>query len=141
MRSLIEQHMGRCSHFTGIDHETCKAGIRYDDVRAEPNPEKAQGWSGARWPCQAEIGADLPCPCRQFPTLEEAKAYEQGVVERIEFMITAKRRIRQQKEADHCRGGIIECPKCSGKLHYSIASSNGHVHARCETPHCLAWME
>lgn len=36
--------------------------------------------------------------------------------------------------------GYIECPICSKKLGYLIAS-NGHVHAKCETKHCLSWME
>ncbi len=36
--------------------------------------------------------------------------------------------------------GIVECPKCKGKLHYNVASLNGHVWGKCETKDCLAWM-
>jgi hypothetical protein len=36
---------------------------------------------------------------------------------------------------------IIECPACKGKLHLSQSSYNGHVHGKCETPDCVAWME
>jgi hypothetical protein len=36
---------------------------------------------------------------------------------------------------------IIECPECKGRLHLSQAGGNGHVHARCETDGCVAWME
>ena len=33
--------------------------------------------------------------------------------------------------------GVMECPLCKGKLHYSTASSNGHFHASCETEGCI----
>lgn len=36
--------------------------------------------------------------------------------------------------------GEIECPKCKGKLHYTISGYNGHVWGKCETENCLAWM-
>jgi hypothetical protein len=38
--------------------------------------------------------------------------------------------------------GVMDCPVCgTGKLHYSRAGYNGHVHARCETDGCVSWME
>jgi hypothetical protein len=38
--------------------------------------------------------------------------------------------------------GEMECPVCkTGKLRYSRAAYNGHVHARCSTDDCVAWME
>lgn len=38
--------------------------------------------------------------------------------------------------------GIIICPICTtGSLRYSRAGYNGHVHARCSTDGCVAWME
>lgn len=36
---------------------------------------------------------------------------------------------------------VIECPVCKGKLHLSQAAYNGHVHAKCETEDCVAFME
>lgn len=36
---------------------------------------------------------------------------------------------------------VIECPCCKGKLHLSIAASNGHVWGKCETAGCLSWIE
>jgi len=36
----------------------------------------------------------------------------------------------------------IECPICKeGTIHYSIASVNGHIHAKCTTGDCISWME
>lgn len=39
--------------------------------------------------------------------------------------------------------GRITCPVCSGvdMLQYSRAGVNGHIHARCGTAGCVAWME
>jgi hypothetical protein len=38
--------------------------------------------------------------------------------------------------------GEMPCPVCgNGKLRYSRAGYNGHVHARCSNDGCVAWME
>lgn len=38
--------------------------------------------------------------------------------------------------------GEIDCPVCkNGKLRYSIAGVNGHIHANCTTAECVRWME
>ena len=38
--------------------------------------------------------------------------------------------------------GEMDCPVCkTGKLRYSRASYNGHVHAGCTTKGCVSWME
>lgn len=37
--------------------------------------------------------------------------------------------------------GQVKCPRCHGILHYSIASSNGHVWGSCETEDCLHWIQ
>ena len=36
--------------------------------------------------------------------------------------------------------GKIECPKCGGILHYSVAGGNHHIWGTCETKDCLKWM-
>ena len=56
---------------------------------------------------------------------------------------------RSQSEYDEegARGyisgaGQIDCPVCKvGKLRYSRAAYNGHVHAGCTTQGCVRWME
>ena len=37
--------------------------------------------------------------------------------------------------------GVMECPKCGDKLHFSVASLNGHVWGKCTTKGCLSWMQ
>lgn len=34
--------------------------------------------------------------------------------------------------------GVMPCPNCRGTVEYSIAKSNGHVHARCTL--CDVWI-
>lgn len=36
--------------------------------------------------------------------------------------------------------GHIKCPKCGGRLDYSISGYNNHIHGKCETDGCLGWM-
>ena len=56
----------------------------------------------------------------------------------ITLMMQARNKIVATGESS----GILECPKCKGRLHWTRAIAyNGHVHARCETEDCLAWME
>lgn len=38
--------------------------------------------------------------------------------------------------------GDMPCPVCNrGTLRYSRAGYNGHVHGKCSTDGCVAWME
>lgn len=38
--------------------------------------------------------------------------------------------------------GVIECPKCKGKLLYKRVGTNyQHVWGQCETENCLKWMQ
>lgn len=39
--------------------------------------------------------------------------------------------------------GRIDCPVCLGRrtLAFSRSGYNGHIHADCETPSCVAWTE
>lgn len=38
--------------------------------------------------------------------------------------------------------GEMDCPVCkTGRLRYSRAAYNGHVHAACSTDNCVRWME
>lgn len=76
----IANEMRTCRHFTGIQHERCKADVRYMNVR-DPN-----GKLGVRepFPCtrfatrMTPVGADcaIKCPARSFWTREEAERNE-----------------------------------------------------------------
>lgn len=45
----------------------------------------------------------------------------------------------QDKKGVH---GVIDCPVCKkGKLRFTRAACNGHIHASCSTEDCVRWME
>jgi len=46
-----------------------------------------------------------------------------------------------KKPKQHICGEMV-CPKCgTGTIHYSVASYNGHVHARCSTNKCVFFIQ
>lgn len=81
MKSLRDQILTKCVHFTGVQNVTCEAGIRYLDVRD----------SGAKFPanfpCFSDNGHQKPCPSAKWRTPEEAdaeaKRIEDGFAERL----------------------------------------------------------
>lgn len=53
----------------------------------------------------------------------------------MEDIVEALKIIKDLKENQ----GIIECPRCKGRLNYTRAESNGHVWGNCKTENCLNW--
>ena len=43
--------------------------------------------------------------------------------------------------ADPAESGTVECPTCKGRLAWARDSSNGHLHAQCDTDGCLRVMQ
>ncbi len=59
----------------------------------------------------------------------------------IQKMFKARAAIVDAIKNGAAKHGQIPCPICSdGALLYGQAH-NGHIHARCTTPNCTAWME
>lgn len=122
---------GKCKHFTGIQNDICKAGIRYDDVKPVPCLVKYRR-------------KDSPmCARYEEPTDEEVAEDEAYIQARMEMHSKAGSiivEIKRQHKGHNWRG-VLDCPVCGGRLHVSHAAYNGHVHGRCETEDCLSWME
>lgn len=76
----------------------------------------------------------------EFPTEADIEAQRIEDEARMGKYLEARKLITEHSEGKRSVSGQIICPKCGANLHYSIAS-NGHCHARCSTPGCLAWME
>ena len=55
-------------------------------------------------------------------------------------MLAARERIVEATGGKCGVDGSVQCPHCPGRVHYAVAR-NGHVHARCTTEGCVAWME
>jgi hypothetical protein len=149
--SHAEQIADRCVHFTGIGMGggTCKAGVRYADVTRAHDPlaYRREGSSttyrtSRSFPCLAShnLGGAV-CDQRCAPTAEQVAAEEAESERMLTDMLTARSGIVEQTKGKRGVSGSIICPRCLGPLHYSVAASNGHVHARCSTADCLAWME
>jgi transcriptional regulator with XRE-family HTH domain len=67
----------------------------------------------------------------------EVKAREENRRVHQVHMKLARIRIEESKE----QSGLVECPRCGGKLQFSISPDNGHVHGMCLTKSCLHWIE
>lgn len=144
MKTLREQIACRCVHFNGLGKDKCRAGMAYDEVDKDK-----------RLPMRAALPCFKPdiylpagvvqcyCPHVQFHTEEEIlaqlKEHEESVA-KMKLALKVIEPIRKEHKGKNWRG-TLECPNCKGKLHVSHAGCNGHVHAKCETPDCVAWME
>lgn len=71
----------KCRHFNGIQHETCKIGVRYEDV-------KDKGTRPFGFPC-LETGNGCPdtCPQRSLLTQEEHAARELEMQARVDEIV------------------------------------------------------
>lgn len=61
----------------------------------------------------------------------------------MEGMDAAYKEIRGRgyKKGNGTPKDSMDCPVCGKTLYFRVAECNGHVHAKCETDSCLAWME
>lgn len=135
----------KCRHYNGCINERCRAEVRYDDVKEHPAPGKP-----LRLPCILEgtfSGPDLPCEKRSIPTEAEAIAETMETVARLYENAEARRHAKEDARAKgygkgHGGRGEVPCSRCkTGRLRYSVASYNGHMHGVCTTPDCVRWME
>jgi hypothetical protein len=138
---LIRQGQSDCRHFNGIQNKCCEAGVNYDQLTGDT----------LVLPCKknfVSLKRD-PALCDKFQTmtLEEAtkEADERiGRMNRTMGAVASAHEDATKKGLKKGHGGVssMRCPTdCGGTLHYSVASVNGHMHAKCETSGCVQWME
>lgn len=129
-----------CRHYNGLfgpgmkpDHIPCAAGL---------NPRDMAGHNGRMiaLPCLSDPCAKQQCPKFDAYTPEEVAAEELADKEYHKLILRARALIVTKIEKTRAKIGETMCPKCKGKLAYR-QHSNGHIHARCATDGCLAWME
>ncbi len=140
----IRKEMTDCIHFSGIQHERCKAGIHVRELVGGSD----FGWA-ARLPCLGMDAAkcEVECPSRNLPNREEAEAIIDASDKMFDLALSvmraAKQHAKQQALGVGNGGrGEIPCPSgCGGTLRYSVASVNGHMHAACTSKGCVSWME
>lgn len=141
--SRVQREMNTCQHFNGILNDVCRAGVRYWDLVPD-------GLGCAlKLPClMADQRPDAAaCDKRHLPTREEAEreveASERACRDVMVAMDAAHNHAHAAGLGEANGGnGKLPCPVCKvGEIHYSVASYNGHMHARCSTPECVKWME
>lgn len=148
-RSLRQQMERKCVHFNGLQNATCRVGCVYDEMDAGRKIAYRsalpcfQPDDGERQKLTEKGIEQATCEHRRFPTEEEIAAREKEIADHMTKMALALEiidAIRKEQKGKNWRG-VLECPNCKGKLHVSHAACNGHVHAKCETEDCVAWME
>lgn len=136
--------MGACKHFTGIQHDACRAGVAYDSVRVALTPEQRAetgAKTGAAFPCLAASPVDN-CPSRVYPTRAEIAAEVLAFKKLSRDCATVREAIVAKEKGRRAVQGQMPCPVCpSGTVRYTIAGVNGHVWARCSTEDCVRFME
>lgn len=140
----IVREMNSCIHFTGIHRDVCAAGVEYRSLVGGPD----LGWA-ARIPCILTGLTKEPratCELKKLPTREEATAEVDRSNERILQCLVAMdaAHTHAEKQGFRCGNGgagEMECPICKGRLRYTVAGVNGHMHAACVTEGCVRWME
>jgi len=132
-----------CKHYRAMaEHDTCKAGVAYSDFRGVPYEKRPCFWRSKN--PRPEI---ILCQLMVFPSAEEIQKRDEEMAKRFENMIIARVAIEEHighpwKKGKATAIGKIECPVCkTGKLNYSRAGYNGHIHAKCSTPDCVCWIE
>lgn len=132
---------GKCVHYNGTVNNCCEAGVNYRQMVGGEN----LGWA-IRTPCFADHVTTIACDKLRLPTAEEIAADKKAVQDSLDKFGKAREAIVAAlggpwKKGTPGASGSTVCPNCQGTLHYSRAGSNGHIHARCSTANCVAWME
>lgn len=133
-----------CRHRTAFDdkkHPVCQVGVNYHQFR-QPSPHSPGVMAYIDMPCLGEKPEDCArCPKYSGWTQEEIDQRELDIEASIARIGQAIAAIREAAAGKRGVAGEIPCPTCTKPLRYSIASYNGHIHARCETAQCVSFMQ
>jgi len=122
--------------------ESCEAGVEFASLEGHGTKEFHD-----TCPC---FGPDYQGSCehKTYPTNEEMDAEDDDIKRRFENITKARGAIvihcgGPWKKGDHGKEGQIDCPVCRNDetLRFTRSGYNGHIHARCSTDDCVAWME
>lgn len=137
----MSKHSEFCKHYRAMsEHATCEKGVAYDDFKGLKFEER---------PCFERDGVAPPgCALAEFHTKEEREQRKREMMARFAQIGTARAAIVEHLGGpwrdghDSGKHGVIECPVCkSGQLRFTRSGYNGHIHAGCTTPGCVAWIE
>lgn len=134
----------KCRHYaTPGGSEVCAAGID----RTKFNEGRREGYL-LKVPCFGPDGFDgrsMPggvCESYSPLTEDEIRAEEERIDSHIAALRTVQKAIREKCASEGVWQGSVPCALCQvGTVRFSMARVNGHVHGKCSTPGCLAWMQ
>lgn len=155
---------GQCTHYTGLlpglgGVACCKAGVDYRAafgseaglflrmpciIETPTHVSDGNGQMVKIWKPRDRRGhAMVPCDKFRLQTQEEMEAERRKLDEALAkamagIKVASAWRVKRPQADRH---EVVECPICNGKLHLSQSAVNGHVHGKCETDGCVAWME
>ncbi len=121
-----------CKHFTGVQHDTCKAGFAYEKLA---NPLPCLGRDGGKG-CQS-YAQHTPEEIAAWKAEIRLMSERAAKIEAALIPWRARRSLLRRTVT-----GRIDCPACGTKdgLGFSICGSNGHAIVRCSGC-AVAWME
>lgn len=73
------------------------------------------------------------------PRTPEQQAAIAASVERMKKTLPWVREQKKTQPRNQVNEGV--CPICSKRIKFTISGYNGHMHASCETPNCVNFME
>lgn len=137
-KSLAKQIGNKCKHFNGLINEVCGVGVSYDSVKRQ----RTVAGTGLDLPCLADMCIASSCDKREFPAAAEVRARVAEIGRIFDSTVIAREAIVKHSDGKVGVVGELKCPVCKrGTLRYSIAACNGHIHAKCSSADCVAWME
>lgn len=131
---------GWCIHYHSTSEaDSCEAGVSYERFRSTPT---------LPWPCfMDKDGKPKPdtaiCWDQRPPTPEEIEAHRVWAHARAQVLMNVMATVSPWRKLHkgESYSEVVTCAACGGRLHLSIAKSNGHVHGHCQTAGCVSWME
>jgi hypothetical protein len=126
-----------CRHFRDLTKNAdCRAGVVYKIIA--PKPLAGEGGL----PCWGVKPGTVLCEYREGYTADEIAEQEDWLRQRMNDMGTVLRAIDAEHKASQSWAGEMPCPICkTGRLRWTKARYNGHVHAGCSTPDCISFMQ
>lgn len=140
----MRKRRGFCNHYRAMsEHDTCEAGVCYETLKGVPFEQRPCFFKGDPPATKSTL-----CELALYPTPKELAERDAELAKRFEDIGTARAAIvlacgGPWKKGARSEAGEIDCPVCNGAktLRFSRAGFNGHIHAACKTPSCVAWME
>lgn len=138
-----------CKHFNGVRSVVCEAGVKYEDVELGKGTPKYSLPCIKASPISRTLRNELGATCEKclMPTEEELMAQVLEMQDDMEKTMMVRQSIVKHLGGPWKRGmkgsaGSIDCPACGkGRVNFTRSGYNGHIHAKCSTDNCVAWME